>query len=524
MTQGYFDEGEATKAVRFIESLKHTKGRWAGRPFKLATSFQREPIRQIFGRMNADGTRQLRRAFLSLPRKNGKTELVAAVGLKLLFADREPEAEIYSAAASRDQASLTFNVAASMVRGDARLRRRAKIIESSRRIVVPKTGSFWRAIPAEAGASHGLNAHAVLADELHAWKGAAGRELWEALTTSTGARAQPLIFAITTAGYDRESICYEEYEYARRVLQGVVSDPTYFAAIYEPPESYDWQDIKLWRRMNPAIKAGFRSLDEMKAEARRAREMPARQNAFRRLYLNDWRTQQASRWIDLALWDENAQENGRLHPIDDEHLKGRRPYGGLDLGAVDDLTAWLIVFPHDDDLERIDVLARFWCPESKLNDPSNRYRDQYRLWARQGWLKTTPGDATDYAFVRAQILEDAAKYRLVDMGVDRLFQAHQLAMELADEGIVVAGMGQGFLGMAAPMAELQRRLLARKLHHGGNPVLRWMADNVAVKQDAAGNLKPDKSESQGKIDGIPALAMALDRAMRHQELPAWRAV
>ncbi|KKL54929.1 hypothetical protein LCGC14_2260510, partial [marine sediment metagenome] len=176
--------------------------------------------------------------------------------------------------------------------------------------------------------------------------------------------------------------------------------------------------------------------------------------------------QQESRWIDLALWQENAQVDGRLYAIDEDKLRGRTCYGGLDLGSVSDLTGWGMIFPHDDS-EEIDVVARFWCPEAALTNPHNRYRAQYAEWVRLGLLRTTPGEATDYAFVRAAILDDAAKFRLVDMNVDRLFQAHQLASELAEEGLTVAGMGQGFMSMAAPMAEFMRRLLLRLVHHGG---------------------------------------------------------
>jgi phage terminase large subunit-like protein len=248
-------------------------------------------------------------------------------------------------------------------------------------------------------------------------------------------------------------------------------------------------------------------------------QAPALQNTFRNWYLNQW-TQQSSRWIDLALWDANA---GPL--IDEEKLRGRTCYGMLDLATVSDMTAWVMLFPREDDPETVDVLARFFCPKARLLDTSNRYRDQYQMWERQGWLTATPGEATDYAFVKAQVLADAAKFRLVDMNVDRLFQAHQIASELAEEGIKVFGMGMGFVSMAAPMTELMRRLLAHKIRHGGNPILRWMADNVSVKMDPAGNLKPDKSTSQGKIDGIIGIAGGFDRLMRHERPMAdWEAV
>lgn len=505
----------AAPTVAFIESLSHTKGRWAGDPFKLTGWQRKDIIEPLFGTLNADGTRQYRTAYIELPRKNGKSELAAAITLKLLFTDREEGAEIYLAAADRDQASLVFNVAAEMVRRHSHLSRRAKIIDSTKRIVFPKMGSFIRAIPADVAGSYGYNAHGIIPDELHAWP---KRDLWDALTTSTGAREQPLIFAITTAGYDRNSICWELHEYARQVLAGTVRDPSFFAYIRAAGEDEDWTSEKVWRACNPAL-GDFRSIREMRQLAHRAKAVPALQNTFRRLYLNQW-TQQADRWIDIALWD---QQGGI---VDEEKLRGRECYGMLDLATVSDMTAWVMTFPsevgrkfgdHVCDEDCVDILARFFCPQAKLTDPSNRYRDQYQVWTDKGHLTVTPGNATDYAFVRQQVLDDAAKFGLVDMNVDRLFQAHQIAQELAEEGITVVGMGMGFLSFAAPMKDFERRLLGWKLHHGGNPILRWMADNVAVKQDPTGNLKPDKTESQGKIDGITGIVGALDRLMKHEQ-------
>jgi phage terminase large subunit-like protein len=502
-----FDKAAADKAVRFIEGLKHTKGKWAGVPFKLARWQRERIIRPLFGTLNPDGTRQYRTAFVQIPRKNGKSELEAAIALKLLFADQEMGAQIYSAAADRDQATLVFNVAADMVRQHPALRRRAKIIDSAKRIVVHKTGSFYRAIPADAAGSHGYDASGILPDELHVWP---KRDLWDALTTSTGAREQPLTVAITTPGWDRNTIWGEQYEYAKKVLDGIIKDPTYLAVIYEPPEGYDWESPKVWRACNPAIGSGFRKIEEIRALAHRAKHTPALQNTFKRLYIGDANTTAADRWIDIALWDANAGV------VEEDKLKGRTCYGMLDLATVSDMTAWVMAFPDEDDPDTIDILPRFFCPEARLRDTQNRYRDQYQEWARMGLLTVTPGNATDYSFVKDRVLKDAAQFRLVDMNVDRLFQAHQLATELEEEEITVVGFGMGFLSMAAPMAEFHRRLLLHKVRHGGNPILRWMADSVCVKQDPAGNLKPDKAESQGKIDGIIGIVGAIDRAMRHE--------
>lgn len=494
----------ADLAVQFFGALRQTKGKWAGQPLDLLP-WQEKIIRDLFGTLRPDGKRQYRTAYIEVPRKAGKSTLSAAIALYLLF-EGEPGAEVYSAAADREQARIVFEQAKVMVESSPELSRYAETYRNS--IAVPALNASYKVLSADAPTKHGLNAHGIVFDELHAQP---NRELWDVLTTSTGAREQPLVVAITTAGYDRESICYELHEYAVKVRDGVIDDPSFYPVVFAADDGDEWDEPATWHKANPSL--GVTVQEEFYAsEARRAKEMPAYQNTFRRLYLNEW-TQQATRWIDLSLWDENSGT------ISEAALAGRTGYGGLDLAAVSDLTAWVMVFPRDDDPEMVDVLCRFWCPERRLEDSSNRYRDQYRQWAREGWLTVTPGDATDYAYVREQILADATKYRIVDVNIDRLFQAHQLATELGHEGMDVFGMGQGFLSMATPVAEFHRRLLNRKINHGGNPILRWMADGVVVKQDPAGNLKPDKASSQSKIDGIVALVMALDRQMRHMSTP-----
>lgn len=501
----WFDEAAADRAAGFFERfLRHVKGEWAGRPFALLPWQRDEIIRPLFGMKRPDGTRRYRTAFIEVPRKQGKSTTAAGIGLYLLFADGEPGAEIYSVAGDRDQAAIVFDLARQMVETSPALRRRARIYR--RAIVVPKTASTYKVLSAEHSTKHGVNASGVVFDELHVQP---TRDLWDTMVTSTGARAQPLVVAITTAGVDRESICYEQHEYARKVLDGVIEDPSYFAYIRAAPDDADWQDPATWRAANPGLGVTV-SEDYLAQEAARAAEMPAYQNTFRRLHLGQW-TQQYNRWIDLAVWDENAGPS-----FTEDELKGRSCYGGLDLGAVSDLTAWVLIFPSEADPDEISILCRFWAPEACLRNTQNRYRAQYQAWARAGFLTTTPGDAIDYAFVKTQIIEDARKFRLVDMAMDRLFQGHQLGTELTNEGLQVAGCGMGFLSMAPLTKEFERRLLARKIRHGGNPMLRWMADNVAVKMDPAGNLKPDKASSQSKIDGIVAMLLALDRAMRHR--------
>ena len=303
-------------------------------------------------------------------------------------------------------------------------------------------------------------------------------------------------------------------------MTGAIQDDAWFAFIAELDEGDDWQDEATWAKANPNLGVSVK-LDDLQRKAEKARQMPGALNGFLRLHLNQW-TNQSDRWIDLDLWEAN-----NLGPVTEDSLAGRPGYGGLDLSAVSDLTAWVVAFPRG--LESgesgqgpgvIDLWCRCWCPESRLTDAGNRYAEQYQAWARAGFLTVTPGNAIDYQRVKADILDDASRFRVVDLNVDRLFQGYQLAQELADEGLTVVGMGQGFLSMAAPMKTIERLLLEHRLNHGGNPILRWMAGNVAVKQDPAGNLKPDKASSQGKIDGIVATVMALDRWERNENGPS----
>jgi phage terminase large subunit-like protein len=286
----------ATRAIEILNKLTHTKGPFAGQPFNLRP-WQVKIIRKLFTTQK-DGRRQYRTCLLMLPRKNGKSELCAALAIYFLLFDGEIGAEVYSAAADKDQAALVFNVAAQMIRNDAELLAQCEIIDSQKRIVHRRSGSFYRAISAEAYSKHGFNASVVIYDELHA---AQTRELWDVLSTSQGARSQPLMMAITTAGYDRHSILWELYAHARKVAEHPALDPTFLPILFEAPSDADWTDEKVWRKANPAL-GDFRSFEEMRIACDRAQEIPAQENTFRRLYLNQW-TEQAARWIALTAWD-----------------------------------------------------------------------------------------------------------------------------------------------------------------------------------------------------------------------------
>lgn len=505
-TQGefWFDDQAADRVIQFFERfLRHTKGRWAGSRFELMEWQKEDIIRPLFGWKRKDGTRRYRTAYIEIPRKNGKSTLSAGIGLYLLSADNEPGAEVYSAAADRDQAAIVFDQAKAMIQGSPALDKRAEVFKRS--IVIPKTASSYKVLSADAHTKHGLNAHGVIFDELHAQP---NRDLWDVLTTSTGAREQPLVVAITTAGFDRNSICWEQHEYARKILDRVIEDPSFFAYIAAADETDDWTDPGTWKKANPGLGQTVK-LDYLEQECKRAQESPAYQNTFRRLHLNQW-TQQETRYIPMDAWDASA---GIVVP---EKLKDRECYGGLDLASTTDIAALTLVFPPLDEGEPFEVLPFFWIPQENMRERVKRDRVPYDAWERQGMVEATPGNVIDYSAIRKKIEQLHTIYNIKEIAFDR-WGATQLSQDLDGAGFTVVPFGQGFASMSAPTKELLNLVISKRLRHGGNPVLRWMADNMVVRQDSAGNVKPDKGKSTEKIDGMVALVMALDRSVRHEQ-------
>jgi len=489
--------------VRLINQLTHTKGPFARQPFRLRP-WQLRILRQLFTERR-DGLRQYRTVLLMLPRKNGKTELAAALAVYFLLFDGEIGGEVYSAAADRDQASLVFHVAAQMIRNDPELEAQVEIVDSQKRIVHPASGSIYRAISAEAYSKHGFNASVVIYDELHA---APTRELWDVLATSQGARAQPLMMAISTAGVDRASILYELYAHGKRVFADPSIDPTFLPVIYEAPAEADWRKEKTWRVANPAL-GDFRSLDEMRVMCQRAQEIPAQENSFRRLYLNQW-TEQASRWVSMAQWEACAGP-----PV----AYARRPcYVGLDLSSTTDTTALVGVYP-DADGPGFDVRVACFVPEAKLRDRVTRERLPYDEWARRGLLHVTPGNVVDYERVRAELRAWAIESEVREVAYDP-WNATDLVTRLAtQDGFVCVPIRQGFAALSAPTKSLETAILSRTLRHDGHPVLTAQVNRVAVETDAAGNLKPSKALSSDRIDLVVALILALDRRDRLAATP-----
>ena len=438
------------------------------------------------------------------PRKNGKSELAAAIALYLLTADGEGGAEIYSCAADREQASIVFRIAADMVRQDEDLSSLCKIVDHSKRIIVKSTGSLYQAISADAFTKHGLNASGVIFDELHAQP---NRELWDVMTTSGGTRRQPLVFAITTAGFDRESICWEQHSYSENIIKGIFTDSTFYPIIYSAPDEADWKDEKVWKACNPGLlgEDPFRSIDEMRSLCEKAKQTPALENTFRRLYLCQW-TQQETRWMPLETWDATAGV------VEEKDIEGENCYAGLDLASTSDIAALVLV--SEDKSSVYDILPFFWIPLDNIEKRIKNDRVPYDVWVKEGLIKVTPGNVIDYRVIFNDIMELRDRFVIQEVAYDP-WGATQLAVELQDNGFNMIQFRQGFASMAAPTKELMALTLQKKLRHGGNAVLRWMANNMVVKQDPAGNLKPDKGKSKEKIDGMVALIMALDRAVRN---------
>jgi phage terminase large subunit-like protein len=501
----------ARDPIVFINSLTHTKGAHGGETFNLRP-WQIRILKRLF-KKRRDGTRQYRTCLLMLPRKNGKSELAAAIALYGLLADGETGAEVYSAAADRNQASLVFGVAAQMLRNNPDLDSQCYIVESQKRIVHRQTASFYRAISAEAYTAHGLNASLIIYDELHA---AQDRRLFEVLQTSMGARKQPLFLVISTAGYDRHSILWEMYSHAKKVQENPALDPTFLPILYEAPAGADWRSKRVWKACNPAL-GDFRSLEDMEILAKRAQEIPAQANAFQRLYLNRWTETDVS-WLSLEHWDACRQ------PIDWADFAGRRCYVGLDLSTTGDLTAAVAVFP-DDDGQGFSVLPQFFVPGDKIQTRVTRDRVPYDDWARRGLMTICQGPEIDNEAVRTHLLTWRERFDVRLIAYDP-YNARDLMKRLSEtDGFLCVSVRQGKASLSSPSKALESAVVTHQLHHDGHPVLRWNVSNASVEIDHAGNIQPSKAKSTERIDGLYALIMGLDAMHRDAtKAPAYQMI
>ncbi len=498
--RGLIWDGDAARhAIAFFGHLRHSTGEWARQSFELLP-WQCFVIGSLYGWKRKDGLRRFRTAYVEVARKNGKSVMLAGTALYALVADGELGSHVYAAATTRDQARIVFGEAERMVEASPALR--ARVTHTVNNLAVLPTSSWFRPLSADASKMDGLNVHFAAVDEVHEHPNA---EIIQKLNTATGSRRQPLIFEITTAGYDRQSVCWQHHEFSVKVLEGTVpaeASDSWFAYIATIDVGDDWTNAAVWIKANPSLGVTVK-VEDLKRQVDEAREMPAQQNAIRRLRLNEW-TEQVTRWIDMGVWADNAE------PFDEDDLIGRTCYGGLDLARVNDLSSLALVFPPEQPDEKVKVIWRHWCPEDDILRRARRDRAPYTVWRDTGFLAATEGNTTDFKFLEAEVLSLATKFNILEIAYDRTF-AGELVRNLQDEGVTMVEFGQGFISMGPAAAELMRLLIGRTLRHGGNPVATWCASNVTVRRDPSGNEKPDKERSTERIDAIVAAIMAVGR-------------
>ena len=495
-----FDEEAAELACGFFaDCLHHVKGEWAGTLIVLE-DWQKAVIGNIFGWKRPDGSRRYRTVLLYVPRKNAKTTLAAGIVVFVGSCDNEPGAEIYSAAADREQAQLVFIIAREMILSEPELKRRTEIFKKA--IVFEDGLTSYKSISADASTKHGYNAHLVVVDELHAQPNG---DLVEVLETSMGSRRQPLMIYLTTADFKRESICNTTLDYACKVRDGIIKDDSFLPVIYAATEKDDWKSEDTWRKANPNYDVSVYP-EYIKGKCQKALDSPRFENTFKRLHLNI-QTETDVKFFAMERWDACTDH------VDEEALAGRSCYAGFDLAANTDIAGYVLLFPWDD--EKYVVLPRLFIPKDNLWKRVRHDKVPYDQWADDGYLTTTPGNVIDYGFIKEAFWQDAKKYKIEKCAFDRWgFEA--LRQQFIEEGVpedMFIAFGQGYASMSLPMKAVERIVLGEKLIHNGHPVLRWMASNTVVMEDARENIAPNKKACPEKIDGIVMLIMALGLAI-----------
>lgn len=498
-----FDAPAADKVCSFFETwLTHIEGELAGKPLKLEP-WQQALVGCAFGWKRPNGLRRYREVFQYVPRKNGKTTLLGGLINMVALCDNEPGAQVYSAAAEREQAALVYRQAKGMILNNDALDKQCRVYATFKSIEYPN-GVVYKALSADADTKHGFNTHFVVVDELHAQP---KRDLVDVLITSTGSRRQPLVWYITTADFARESICNEKYDYACKVRDGIIDDPSFLPAIWAAKLDDDWKSPEVWRKVNPNLEVSV-SLEYLGRECQRAQEVPAYENTFKRLHLNI-QTEQDVRAIPMDQWNAAARD----YQLAD--CAGMVCTGGLDLSNTMDVTAFVLAFRMEN--ERYRLWPLLFVPEVAATKRERQNRALYLTWARQGYLTLTPGNQVDYGFVRNAILEARETVTFDSIAFDP-WNATQLAGQLKDDdGFDMKEFRQGYRSMNEPTKWMLGALADGKIEHPNNPCLNWMASNFCTDTDPSGNLKPSKSASTEKIDGIVASIMALGLAQAEQE-------
>lgn len=495
--------GHGERAVQWLRKLKHPKNPAPGHPFQLM-EWQERIVRKLYGPRNEDGSRQVRRVVLLLPRGNRKTSLCAGITLlHLAGPERIPGGLVISAASAREQAVELYNEAKLVVDHDRRLRNHLSIRDYVSEISYPDMQTRYRAISSDGKIAHGKTPNVVIADELHVWEGRPGRKQWEALDSALVKVADTLMIVATTAGRGQDNLAFETVEYAMKVQRGEIDDPATLPVIFALEEDDDWQDEDVWHSLNPGMANGFPNLAAFRDKAAKAKVSPPDRDAFLQYNLNRWLDHSSSPFVEMSVYDEGAK------PVDRSSLKGKPCWLGVDLSATSDLTAIVAAFRDDD--ENYIVLPIFFCPADNLRRKAERDGVPYPRWAEEGFIIPTPGNVIDYRAVEQAIRDLAEEFEVREIAFDP-HMAQQIMGNLVDDGFPVVEFRQGWISMVPAVKEMERAILSGKFLHAGHPVLRWNFSNIVVETDKAGNRMFHKGKSTDRIDGAVASAMAVMRA------------
>jgi phage terminase large subunit-like protein len=496
-----FDRDRAERPCLLIECLPHIKGRWKTSTIHLE-DWQCFIETTVFGWVRRDtGARRFRTAYTEVPRKNAKSTLTSGNAIYMLACDGEAGAEVYSAATTGDQARIVFDVSKAMLRRDPRIAEQFGVGVGEHAIFVHELASTFKPLNAEGSTLDGLNVHFASVDELHAHK---RRDVWDVLATATGSRAQPLLWAITTAGSDRAGICYEQRDYVLKLLENVVEDDSYFGIVYTIDDGDDWTDERVWAKANPNLGVSV-SLDDLRAKARFAMQMPSAQSNFLTKHLNVWVNADTS-WMDMRSWEACADRTLRL-----EDFAGQECFIGMDLAEKHDFAALVLAFERDG---KVVVFPRFYLNEHAVETGAN---SQYDGWARAGHIQVNDGNATDFDGIADDLRRYCQMFKVREIPFDPALSRY-FATKLVEEGLPLVEVRQAPLFFTQPLIQIANLVLEGKLRFDGNPVLTWMVSNVAVRTSRITQLQhPVKTREENKIDGAVAMFLALGRMITPAE-------
>lgn len=495
-----FDPVKADSFFRFCNYLKHYKGVKRGERFDLEP-WQKFVYGCIYGWVDTEDNWRFKTAYIEIPRKNGKTSMAGAGACYDSAIASKTGAEVYCVATKEEQAKLLYNDCVAYVNQSEALRNIFKVLGGTSIMYVKNTNrtSFVKPLGSDSKRLDGLNPLSVYCDELHAWK---KRDLWDVFEDAFGARRQYHMIAITTAGYDRTSICYEERQHAIRILENQITNDDKFGIIYTVDEDKqnDWDKEEVWKMANPNLYVG-KEVDYMRSQVEKIKQMPSKLNTFLNKHLNIW-TDVEQAWIATEDW--NACESD----LTEEDLYGKVCYGGMDLARVNDLSACAYFFPKQEGLDKATVIVDFFIPKEFLRERIDRDRVPYDMWAKHHNLILTEGKTTDWDFIKHSVLKRNGQFNIKEFGYDRHF-AGELVSSLEREGRTTKGFGMGFISMGSPTAEFERMVIGKEIQHLKCPILTWNIANTIVSTDPANNLKPDKAKSTDRIDGTVAVLIGL---------------